>query len=137
MKKLLLLFTAVLALSLTAGAQPVQKIMGHYDGDSISSEGFAVSTTTGVRTIAIMLEPEELDIFQGGKIVAIRVGLAQPTAISKVFVIPVLTNGKYGQSTMWECNVGEVGWNTVQLETPYDLNLEEGQKLLVVFYYQQ
>ena len=137
MKKLLLLFTAVLALSLTAGAQPVQKIMGHYDGDSISSEGFAVSTTTGVRTIAIMLEPEELDIFQGGKIVAIRVGLAQPTAISKVFVIPVLTNGKYGQSTMWECNVGEVGWNTVQLETPYDLNLEEGQKLLVGFYYQQ
>ena len=137
MKKLLLLFTAVLALSLTAGAQPVQKIMGHYDGDSISSEGFAVSTTTGVRTIAIMLEPEELDIFQGGKIVAIRVGLAQPTAISKVFVIPVLTNGKYGQSAMWECNVGEVGWNTVQLETPYDLNLEEGQKLLVGFYYQQ
>lgn len=137
MKKLLLLFTAVLALSLTTGAQPVQKIMGHYDGDSISNEGFAVSTTTGVRTIAIMLEPEELDIFQGGKIVAIRVGLAQPTVISKVFVIPVLTNGKYGQSTMWECNVGEVGWNTVQLETPYDLNLEEGQKLLVGFYYQQ
>lgn len=137
MKKLLLLFTAVLAFTLTAGAQPVQKIMGHYDGDSISSEGFAVSTTTGTRTIAIMLEPEELDIFQGGKIVAIRVGLAQPTTVSKVFVIPVLTNGKYGQSTMWECNVGEAGWNTVQLETPYDLNLEEGQKLLVGFYYQQ
>lgn len=137
MKKLLLLFTAVLALSLTAGAQPVQKIMGHYDGDSISSEGFAVSTTTGTRTIAIMLEPEELDIFQGGKIVAIRVGLSQPAVISKVFVIPVLTNGKYGQSTMWDCNVGDAGWNTVQLETPYDLNLEEGQKLLVGFYYQQ
>ena len=137
MKRFLLLFTAIMALSLTSGAQPVQKIMGHYDGDSISSEGFAVSTTTGVRTIAIMLEPEELDIFQGGKIVAIRVGLAQPTVISKVFVIPVLTNGKYGQSTMWECNVSEAGWNTVQLETPYDLNLEEGQKLLVGFYYQQ
>ena len=137
MKRFLLLFTAIMALSLTSGAQPVQKIMGHYDGDSISSEGFAVSTTTGVRTIAVMLEPEELDIFQGGKIVAIRVGLAQPTVISKVFVIPVLTNGKYGQSTMWECNVSEAGWNTVQLETPYGLNLEEGQKLLVGFYYQQ
>ena len=136
MKKSLLLLMASLLLPVFAVAQPIQKIMGHYDNDSIASVGTSV-TSSGTRSIAIILEPEELDIFQGGKIVAIRVGLSEPANISRMFVIPVLANGKYGERTDWECSMGEAGWNTLQLETPYDINLEEGQKLLVGFYYEQ
>ena len=116
-------------------AQPIQKIMGHYVNDSISSEGFSVSSS-GTRSIAIILEPEELEVFQGGKIVAIRVGLSEPTKISRMFVIPV-KGTKYGTRTDWECDMGDAGWNTLQLETPYDINLEEDEKLLVGFYYDQ
>lgn len=136
MKKLLLSLFATLLLPMALFAQPIQKIMGHYDNDSIASEGFSV-TSSGTRSIAVILDPEELEVFQGGKIVAIRVGLSEPTNISRLFVIPVKTNGNYGQRTDWECNMGEAGWNTFQLETPYDINLEAGQKLLVGFYYEQ
>ncbi len=137
MKKLFLLLIAALLLPVAVSAQPIQKIMGHYFNDSIASEGYAISNTTAMRMIGIILEPDELEIYQGGKIVAIRVGLAEATTVSRMFVIPVLASGKYGERTDWECNVSEAGWNTVQLETPYDLNLEPDQKLLVGFYYQQ
>lgn len=135
MKKSLLLLALTWLLYPALGAQPIQKIMGHYYNDSISNEGFSV-TTSGTRSIAVILEPEELAMFQGGKIVAIRVGLSEPTTISRMFVIPV-TGTKYGTRTDWECNMGEAGWNTLQLETPYDINLEADQKLLVGFYYEQ
>lgn len=136
MKKALLLLMTMLLLPAVMGAQPIQKIMGHYDNDSIASEGYSPSTASGTRSIAVILDSDELDIFQGGKIVAIRVGLSEATTINKVFVIPV-TGTKYGTRTEWDCEMSEQGWNTLQLETPYDLNLEEGQKLLVGFYYQQ
>ena len=136
MKKLLLLLFVLLVTPMTIEAEPIQKIMGHYDSDSIASEGMSVGNN-GTLSLAIILDPEELEIYQGGKIVAIRVGLAEATEITKVFVIPVLANNKYGTRTEWSCNVSEAGWNTVQLETPYDINLEADQKLLVGFYYKQ
>ncbi len=135
MKKTILFLLASLLLPAIMVAQPIQKIMGHYVNDSISSEGFSVSSS-GTRSIAIILEPEELEVFQGGKIVAIRVGLSEPTKISRMFVIPV-KGTKYGTRTDWECDMGDAGWNTLQLETPYDINLEEDEKLLVGFYYDQ
>ena len=136
MKKSILLLFSALLLPIALWAQPVQKIMGHYSGDSIASEGYAAATTAGTRSIAVILEPEEMDIFQGGKIVAIRIGLVEPATITKVFVMPI-TDNKYGERTDWTCDMSAAGWNTLQLETPYDLNLDSNQKLLVGFYYQQ
>ena len=43
-KSLLLLLALALMLPLTAGAQ-VQKIMGHYENDSINPEGISVTTS--------------------------------------------------------------------------------------------
>ena len=113
-----------------------QKIMGHYCSDSLSSEGFAMMSS-GLMPIAAMLEPDELDVFQGGKIVAFRVGLVEPAEIARVFVIPVTAQGKYGDKTEWMCSVGDAGWNMVELETPYEINLAENEKLLIGFYYKQ
>lgn len=92
MKKLFLLLIAALLLPVAVSAQPIQKIMGHYFNDSIASEGYAISNTTAMRMIGIILEPDELEIYQGGKIVAIRVGLAEATTVSRMFVIPVLAS---------------------------------------------
>lgn len=136
MKKFLLLSLAALLLPMALGAQPVQKILGHYENDSISSEGFTVGNS-GTRSIAVILDADELEIYQGGKITAIRVGLAEATLISKVFIIPVSAEGKYGDRTDWDCEMNSAGWNIYELPTPYDLNLGEGQKLLIGFYYEQ
>ena len=163
MKKSLLFVIASLLLPIALGAQPLQfksaaykswgtasrnlapamvelaenqKIMGHYDNDSIAHEGYAMQNSSLV-PLAIMLEPDELDVFQGGKIVSFRVGLVEAAKIARVFVIPVSDKGKYGDKTEWLCDVGQEGWNEVVLETPYEINLEEGYKLLVGFYYQQ
>ncbi len=113
-----------------------QKIMGHYTSDSIASQGYAM-LSTGLQPVAVMLEPDELDVFQGGKIVAFRIGLVERAEVTKVFAIPVKTDGKYGDKVEWACEVSDAGWNVVNLETPYEINLEEGEQLLIGFYYRQ
>ena len=60
MKKFLLSLFAVLMLPVALGAQPIQKIMGHYANDAISESGFSVGNS-GTLSIAIILEPEELE----------------------------------------------------------------------------
>ena len=135
MKKLLLLLTAALLLPMAAGAQ-VSKIMGHYENDSINPQGATV-TQSGTRSIAIMLNPDELEIYQGGKITAIRIGLSEATLISKIVLMPVTPDDQYGERTEWECEMNAAGWNVFELPTPYEINLNEGDKLLVGFYFQQ
>lgn len=135
MKKFLLLLVAALTLPFALGAQ-VSKIMGHYENDSINAEGITVSNS-GTRSIAIILEPEELEIYQGGKITAVRVGLSEATLISKIFVIPVSSNNVYGERTEWDCEMNAAGWNVFDLPEPYELNLASDEKLMVGFYFQQ
>ncbi len=135
MKKFLLFLATALLLPVAVGAQPVQKVLGHYDNDSINATGVSV-TSSGTRSIAIILDPDELEIYQGGKITAIRVGLSEAAPISKVFVIPV-SGSTYGERTEWDCEMNAAGWNVFELPTPYDINLGPEEKLLVGFYYQQ
>ena len=136
MKKSLLFLVAFFMVSMTVTAQPIQKILGHYTSDSIASEGFSMPNS-GTFAIAVMFDADELEMYLGGQVVAIRVGLCESAQISQVFMIPVRTNGKYGDRVYWECDMSQVGWNTVELTTPYDLNLEPGEKLLVGFVYKQ
>ena len=135
MKKLLLLLTAALLLPM-AGMAQVSKIMGHYENDSINAQGSTV-TQSGTRSIAIILEPDELEIYQGGKITAIRIGLSEATLISKVILMPITADDQYGERSEWDCDMNAAGWNVFELPTPYDINLGEGDKLLVGFYFQQ
>ncbi len=136
MRRSVLLLLSAFLLFLPMGAQSVQKLMGHYDGDSISSKGYSMPNSGSI-SLAIMLDPEELEIYQGGKVVAVRIGLVNPAEISRVFFIPVLANGKYGTRTDFTCEMGDAGWNTLELSAPYDINLAPDEKLLVGFYYKQ
>lgn len=145
MRKFLLLLTAAMSLSLSLGAHQVpahieltenQRILGHYQSDAIGTEGVGLRTT-GKLTIGVILDAEELAIFNGGKIVAFRVGLAESTPVTKVFVQPIAAGGAYGSMTSWACDVSEAGWNTVQLPQPHQLNLTDGGKLIIGFEYEQ
>lgn len=115
-----------------------QMVMGHYDTDDLATnnDGLGITGLPGVIPIGTVITPAELAAFQGGKIVKFRVGLAQSTTVSRVFVIPV-TNGVYGQTTQWSCSVRAAGWNEITLETPYEIDLAGNTGLMIGFDYQQ
>ena len=160
MKRILSLMMAAMLLPLALGAQLLapegasygqtmlggpsrvdlpsnQKIMGHYDSDTYSTVGWRQQGRTGVIPIATDMTPSELAIFQGGSIKAFRVALAQSTPVTRVFVIPISPEGTVGTTTAWSCNVEAVGWNTIELETPYLIDLPDGYKLRIGFDYKQ
>jgi hypothetical protein len=141
MKKLLSLLTAALLLPLVLGAQtlgPNQMLLGHYTTDSVRiGSGWGMNVLAGVRPIATDLTAEELAFFQGSKIVAFRVGLAESTPVTRVFVIPIDGNGNLGTETEWECNVSNEGWNIVTLDAPYLISLPSDYSLRIGFDYEQ
>ena len=141
MKKLLSLLTAVLLLPMVMGAQtlgPNQLLLGHYITDSINiGTGWGMPLLYGVRPIATDITGEEMALFQGSKIVAFRVGLAQSTPVTRVFVIPIDGNGNLGTETEWTCDVSSEGWNIVTLDSPYLINLPADYSLRIGFDYKQ
>ena len=116
-----------------------QMIMGHYDTDDVAGEndGLGITGLPGVIPISTILDPAEIAMFQGGKIVKFRVGLAQATQISRVFVAPVDATGHIGAFTEWSCSANSAGWNEIELETPYEINLGGDVSLMIGFDYQQ
>ena len=120
-----------------ANLEPNQMIMGHYDTDELASsnQGLGITGLPGVIPIGTIISPDELALFQGGKIVKFRVGLAQSTPITRVFVIPV--SNTFGAITEWTCNVSKAGWNEIELERPYEINLDGNTGLMIGFDYKQ
>ena len=114
-----------------------QMIMGHYDTDDLTDDGLGITGLPGTISIGTILTPDELATFQGGKIVKFRVGLAQSTTISRVFVIPVSANGTFGTTTEWTCSASAAGWNEITLATPYEINLGANYSLMIGFDYRQ
>ena len=114
-----------------------QKIMGHYDTDELASDGLGITGLPGVISIATILSPDEIAMFQGGKIVKFRVGLSQSTTISRVFVAPVSASGSIGTFTEWSCSSNIAGWNEIELESPYDIELDSDVSLMIGFDYRQ
>ena len=140
MKKSLSLLLAALLLPLVLGAQmlaPNQIIIGHYTTDSLSTKGWGKTFLNGNNIVATDLTPEELAIAQGSQIKAFRVGLSSATDVSRVFVIPVYADGTFGTETSWTCNVSSEGWNVIELETPYLIDLPDDAKLRIGFDYLQ
>lgn len=142
MKKLLLLLLAAFMLSFNSLAvelAPNQLLMGHYTTDDLAETGFGMGFLKGVNPIATDLTPDEIALFQGGKIVAFRIGLVSEAPLSRVFVIPIDPDGNLTDMIAeWPCSVaGQQGWNVVELDTPYEINLPEGYGMRIGFDYEQ
>lgn len=114
-----------------------QKILGHYDTDEVQTGGYlGLTNFPGVIPTAIELTPDELAMFQGGKIVAFRVGLASATPVTRVFAAPSTASG-LGEFTEWSCNASAEGWNVIPVDPPYEINLDDNTGLFVGFDYKQ
>ena len=148
MKKLFSFLLAAMMLPMMLGAQqlapaqvdlgPNQMLLGHYTTDDIALGGcWGRSFLSGTLPIATDLTSEELARFQGSKIVAFRVGLSESTPVSRVFVIPINANGNLGEATEWPCQASDEGWNIIELDEPYLINLPADYKLRIGFDYEQ
>ena len=114
-----------------------QKIMGPYTTEDLPNHGLRFTNQYGKVRIATLLEPNELMLFNGGKIVAFRVGLADTTSISKVLIVPISSNGRIGELTEYDCDASDIGWNTIPLDSPYEINLGPGEKMMIGYEYEQ
>ena len=114
-----------------------QMIMGHYDTDDYVTDGLGITGLPGVIPISTILTPSEIATFMGGQIVKFRVALAASTTVSRVFVAPVSASGSIGSFTEWTCNVSSIGWNEIELSTPFELNLNPDMSLMIGFDYKQ
>lgn len=142
MKKLLSIFLAALLLPFATGAvdlQPNQLLMGHYTSDALASSGWGSNALDSLATVATDITPDELALYKGGDIVAFRVGLFLSTPVSRLFIIPVTPEGNLlmNEMTEWSCNASAQGWNMIELETPYTINVPEGYSLRIGFDYVQ
>jgi len=146
MKKALSLFLAALLLPLALGAQLLtasgtladnQMILGHYTTETLSTKGWGKVFLNGNNTVATDLTADELAIAQGSEIKAFRVGLFSSTEISRVFVIPVYSNGTFGTETSWPCSASSAGWNVIELDQSYLIDLPTDAKLRIGFDYVQ
>ena len=133
--------TAVILLPLTLSAQELaanQQLMGHYTTNDVNvGTGWGMPALSGTLPLATDLNSDELAPFRGSKIIAFRIGLAQSTPVTRVFVIPVDANGNLGEMTEWPCDVSSEGWNTVYLDTPYLIDLPVDASLRIGFDYSQ
>jgi len=143
MRKLLSLLMAALLLPLSSVAMdlaPNQLLMGHYLTDDLATSGWGSNSLLGLSTVCTDLTPDELALYKDGDIVAFRIGLCQPTTISRLFVIPIDLDGNLlmDELTEWPCEFSGVnGWNLVEMEQPYKIEIPEGYSLRIGFDYDQ
>ena len=143
MRKTFLLLLAAIMLPLSLGAQlslePNQRILGHYTTDDVATVGWGKTFLTGLNTVATDITPDELAAFSGDRIVAFRIGLSESAPISRLFVIPIdgMGNLLNDQMREWPCEASSIGWNVIELPSPYDIDMPDDYSLRIGFDYEQ
>ena len=121
-----------------------QNFLGLYSHDYINPEiqfGFQGGVAEGTQcAVAIALWPEKLADFQGGKITAFKLGFTKPVKVNGVFVATCKVDnwGEFydiSEFTQWDCDVdADLGWNIINVPTPYTINTDENTHLLIGYY---
>ena len=116
-----------------------QLLMGGYTTDVLatSEDGLGMPSAPGTLRVAIELPTADFLSFDGGKVVKIRVGLANTATVSRVFITPVSSRGIEDDILSQEVNFNAVGWNEVEIEKPVTLNLSDYDEILLGFDYVQ
>ena len=121
-----------------------QNILGLYSHDFINPEiqfGFTGGVDEGTQcAVAVALWPERLADFQGGNITAFKLGFTRPVHVNGVFVATCKVDSwgdfyDIDNWTEWDCDVmGELGWNIIDVPTPFTINTDEDTHLLIGYY---
>ncbi len=119
-----------------------QKYMGPFEDDALdydgSQAGLGIPSVPGKLKVAALLDPAYVDKYNGGKVVAVRFGLAYPAGECRVFMTEVTTAGVSNTDVLSQSiSNTENGWNTVTLDEPYTINADGNTGFLLGFEYTQ
>lgn len=118
-----------------------QRILGHYDTDdvAISGEGYGLPSYPGTLSIGSEFIASDLRLFDGGKVVKIRFGLANACSVSEVFLKGCTSEGEIVDIVKQSVDPATVvqGWNEVTLSTPVTLDISKYDTFLMGYTYEQ
>lgn len=117
-----------------------QRIMANYNSDSYASsmEGIGLPKYAGNLRVAAIIPCEAGCKFDGSTVKSIRFALANATEVTRVFMIKLNATGSFGDEVVSQAVENSVvGWNTIELATPYTINAEGLAGFLVGFDYVQ
>lgn len=138
MKKVLLVMCVALLSAISAKAQEDSLIIGYCNGEAATTSKVEVSGENWISG-AIYLTPQKLTQYAGNKISQIRVALASRVNLDSVtvWVRKTLVGENLAEGTITTREEPKIvrGWNTVDLETPY--NIAEGEGLMIGYSYKQ
>ena len=117
-----------------------QLIMGGYTSDTYATSNYGLGLTgyPGTLRVASELPASDFLAFDGGKVVKMRVALANSAAVTRVFIAPVTSSGSIGADIVSQSvSFNSVGWNEVELTSPVTLDFSGYSELLMGFDYTQ
>ena len=103
-----------------------QAIMGTYRTDDVCGSDEGLGFDAGTWKIANLISTADAVKFNGGKIVAIRYALtAEGASDVKPFLYEVNGSGVIAsEPAISLTGTNNVGWNTIELTTPYEINID-------------
>ena len=123
----------------TAKLNANQRLLGHYTSDNLAEYGLGIPGygANDNCKAASYITNDMLKPFAGKKIVAIRFGLCASTGDSRVFITPITENGIGSDAVSKTISSTVADWNTVTLDTPYDITDDASRDLFIGFDFKQ
>jgi hypothetical protein len=119
---------------------PNQLYLGHYTSDNLPSQGVGLASLEETICLGTVLTLDQLEMFNGSEVKAIRFGLYQTVTDAAVCMWPVtsLSPLTVGAPVVFQETPSTVtGWNTVEIEDPYTINTEGIVGLMLGYQYHQ
>lgn len=115
-----------------------QLIMGPYTSDALCQDGYGmgVPSVPGQTKVATYLPAEMIEQFNGSNVVKIRYGLDSAADNVSVFLLGITSKG-IDELVNVPAKSSAKGWNEVTLPTPYTLNTDGYEALLLGYEYNQ
>lgn len=118
-----------------------QLLMGAYLTDEVAEADAGVGLTgfPGTVSIAQFLPVEAIQVYEGGSVVKVRVGLANAASISRVFMNTIDSEGNISATPLFEEVVksNQAGWSEFELTNPATLDFTGLYGILLGFDYVQ
>ncbi|MBQ9645848.1 MAG: hypothetical protein IJV24_05790, partial [Prevotella sp.] len=117
--------------------EPEIHILSPVSTEELGQGGGFGRYATGKLAVFNQMPVSDIDVFDGGKVVKMRVGLSAATEISHIYIYPVYDGYIQEAVVSEEVSGGAAGWNEFELSTPVTLNMEGWESILIGFEYEQ
>lgn len=118
-----------------------QQLMGNYTSDTYasSSQGLGLPSYPGTLQAVTYIPASVVSPYAGGSLKAIRFALANSTPVTGVVLYGIQSDGNVANlaSQSVTASTSPAGWTTVELSTPWTVDMTQYEALLMGFEYTQ